>query len=70
MTNSVQTVFLVAVPVLVIGFAVSWLLQEIPLRDTVHVDAAWRARREPGCLTRPGGAPRSGSLSTPGGPGT
>lgn len=40
MANSVQSVFLVAVPVLVVGFAASWLLEEIPLRDTVHVGAA------------------------------
>lgn len=40
MANSIQTVFLVAVPVLVVGFAVSWLLREIPLRDTVHVGGA------------------------------
>jgi EmrB/QacA subfamily drug resistance transporter len=40
MANSIQTVFLVAVPVLVVGFGVSWLLKEIPLRDTVHVGGA------------------------------
>jgi hypothetical protein len=36
----VHTVFLWAVPVLVAGFAISWLLREKPLRDTVHVGAA------------------------------
>lgn len=35
--NSIQTVFLVAVPVLLVGFALSWLLREIPLRDDVNV---------------------------------
>ena len=39
MTGSVevalQSVFLSAVPILVLGFALSWFLQEIPLRETV-----------------------------------
>ena len=32
---ALQAVFLSAVPILVLGFAVSWFLQEIPLRETV-----------------------------------
>jgi hypothetical protein len=30
-------VFLWSVPILLVGFAVSWFLREAPLRDTVHV---------------------------------
>ena len=32
---ALQSVFLSAVPILVLGFALSWFLQEIPLRETV-----------------------------------
>lgn len=32
--SAIHTVFLYAIPLLVIGFAVSWFLKEIPLRDT------------------------------------
>ena len=32
---AIQAVFLSAVPILVLGFALSWFLQEIPLRETV-----------------------------------
>ena len=32
---ALQAVFLSAVPVLLVGFALSWFLQEIPLRETV-----------------------------------
>ena len=32
---ALQAVFLSAVPILVLGFALSWFLQEIPLRETV-----------------------------------
>ena len=38
--RSVHTVFLVAVPVILLGFALIWLLREIPLRETVHVGAS------------------------------
>ena len=34
--NSLHTVFLLAVPVALAAFAVSWLLKEVPLRETVH----------------------------------
>jgi MFS family permease len=36
LSRSIHSVFLWAVPLLLIGFAVSWLLDEIPLRETVH----------------------------------
>ena len=34
---SIHTVFLYAIPILIVGFALSWLLREIALRETVHV---------------------------------
>jgi EmrB/QacA subfamily drug resistance transporter len=37
LSHSLQTVFLCGVPVLLAGFGLSWLLRQIPLRDTVHV---------------------------------
>lgn len=39
MARSVSSVFLAAVPVLLVGFAVSWLLRELPLRETAHIAA-------------------------------
>jgi EmrB/QacA subfamily drug resistance transporter len=39
LSRSLHTVFLIAVPVLVLGFALSWLLRQLPLSDTAHVDA-------------------------------
>ncbi len=35
--RSIHSVFLWALPLLVVGFVVSWLLEEIPLRETAHV---------------------------------
>jgi hypothetical protein len=37
LSSGILTVFLVAVTVLLVGFALAWLLREIPLRDTFHV---------------------------------
>jgi predicted MFS family arabinose efflux permease len=37
LSNSLSVVFLCCVPVLLVGFGLSWLLRQIPLRDTVHV---------------------------------
>jgi len=37
---SLQTVFLSAVPLMVVAFLISWLLREIPLRDYAHVGLA------------------------------
>jgi EmrB/QacA subfamily drug resistance transporter len=39
MSRGIHSVFLWAVPVLIIGFALSWLLREIPLRETAHIGA-------------------------------
>jgi EmrB/QacA subfamily drug resistance transporter len=39
LADSIHTVFLTAIPVMLAAFAISWLLKEIPLRDTVHVGA-------------------------------
>jgi len=36
---SLHTMFLWVVPIVVVGFALTWLLREIPLRETVHVGA-------------------------------
>jgi hypothetical protein len=36
-SHSVQTAFLVAVPFVVLGFILSWLIKEIPLRTTTFV---------------------------------
>jgi hypothetical protein len=35
--NGVATVFLVALPLVVISFVLAWLLKEVPLRDDIHV---------------------------------
>jgi hypothetical protein len=43
---SIHTVFLYAIPILLVGFALSWLLRELPLRQTVHVGS-----ETPGGLT-------------------
>ncbi len=39
MANSIDTVFLAAVPVLLVGFVLAWFLRELPLRETSHVGA-------------------------------
>ncbi len=36
-SHSLETVFLVAVPFVVLGFVLSWLIKEIPLRTTAFV---------------------------------
>jgi EmrB/QacA subfamily drug resistance transporter len=40
LASSIHVVFLVAVPILVIGWVTSWFLRQIPLRETVHVGAS------------------------------
>jgi len=47
---SLHTMFLWVVPIAVVGFALTWLLREIPLRDTVFVGV------EPGAEPLPVGA--------------
>ena len=37
LSHSLQTVFIWCVPILIAGFGLTWLLKQIPLRDTVHV---------------------------------
>jgi EmrB/QacA subfamily drug resistance transporter len=37
MANSLQVVFLVAVPLALVGFVVMWFVEEHPLRETAHV---------------------------------
>jgi MFS family permease len=36
LARSIHSVFLWAIPLLLAGFALSWFLDEIPLRETVH----------------------------------
>jgi EmrB/QacA subfamily drug resistance transporter len=43
---SLHTMFLLVVPIAIVGFALTWLLREIPLRETVHVGTD-RAAGEP-----------------------
>ena len=38
--NGVAMVFLVALPLVVIAFALAWLLKEVPLRDDINVQAS------------------------------
>jgi EmrB/QacA subfamily drug resistance transporter len=40
MANSIDDVFLLAVPLLVVGFVLALFLRELPLRETVHVGRA------------------------------
>ncbi len=35
-SNSLEVVFLVAIPITLVAFALSWKLKEVPLRDQVH----------------------------------
>jgi hypothetical protein len=44
---SIHTVFLYAVPLLVVGSFVAWLLKEIPLKDTAHAGSPSRPVEEP-----------------------
>jgi EmrB/QacA subfamily drug resistance transporter len=38
--SGVATVFLVALPLVLLAFALAWLLKEVPLRDDLHVQAS------------------------------
>lgn len=40
LAEAVQTVFIAAVPMVLIGFILSWLLEDIPLSETAHVGGA------------------------------
>jgi hypothetical protein len=44
---SLHTMFLWVVPLAVVGFLLSWLLQEIPLRDYAHVGTEASGAEEP-----------------------
>jgi hypothetical protein len=39
LASAIHSVFLFAIPLLVVGFVLSWFLREIPLRDTAHTGA-------------------------------
>ena len=79
-SHSVETAFLVAIPFVVLGFILSWLIKEIPLRTTAfvgtsgpdggqpHGDAGAEAREqpvEPSPVAGPG--PGSGPAPAPAG---
>jgi hypothetical protein len=46
-SHSVETAFLVAVPFVVFGFILSWLIKEIPLRTTAFVATTRSDRQKP-----------------------
>lgn len=45
--SAVQTAFMAMLPFAILAFALSWLLRDLPLRDTVHLDAGALAEAEP-----------------------
>jgi EmrB/QacA subfamily drug resistance transporter len=53
--TTIQTVFLIAVPIAALGFVLSWLLPEVELRSTVGATAAARESRPPGVPVGAGG---------------
>jgi EmrB/QacA subfamily drug resistance transporter len=52
-SRSLSTVFLWAVPVVVVSFLASWLLREIPLREHAHVGAEIEQPPVPALATEP-----------------
>ena len=38
--NGVSTVFLVAIPIILVAFALAWLMEEVPLRDDIDVGSS------------------------------
>jgi len=38
--GAVHSVFVAAIPLLVVGFAIAWFMPEVPLRETVHIGIA------------------------------
>jgi EmrB/QacA subfamily drug resistance transporter len=60
--NAIGTVFLVAAPLALAGFAISWLLREEPLKETAHVGGNGPAGSPPADVAPPqqAPAPRSG----------
>lgn len=64
-SHSVETAFLVAVPFVIVGFVLSWLIKEIPLRTTAFV-ATTRPDGEQPKGAEAGGEPRDeASVATP-----
>jgi len=47
-SHSVESAFLVAVPIVVLGFVLSWFIKEIPLRTTANVASTGPAAGDPG----------------------
>jgi len=74
-SHSVESAFLVAVPIVVLGFVLSWFIKEIPLRTTAHVASTGPAHGDPrnatesdGTATSDGGA--TGARPAPAATGT
>jgi hypothetical protein len=53
-SRSLEVVFLAAIPITVVAFALSWILKEKPLRDQVHIaPAAPEVEAAPQAVHRP-----------------
>ena len=63
-SHSVESAFLVAVPIVVLGFVLSWFIKEIPLRTTAYVASTGSAAGDPESATGPDGTAGSDSGAT------
>jgi EmrB/QacA subfamily drug resistance transporter len=63
-SHSVESAFLVAVPIVVLGFVLSWFIKEIPLRTTANVASTGPAAGDPGSATESDGTAGSGGGAT------
>jgi EmrB/QacA subfamily drug resistance transporter len=63
-SHAIQTLFLVAVPFVLLGFALSWFIKEIPLRTTANVPRPESDRADglDSSDTHRGGTPVSGDI--------
>ncbi len=67
-SHSVETAFLVAVPFVILGFILSWLIKEIPLRTTAFVATHRPDGQQPQRSAAAGDAGDQSSAPTPGSP--
>jgi hypothetical protein len=58
LARSIHSVFLWAIPLLLAGFALSWFLDEIPLRETVHAGQTRSAENATPSVSKEVGRPR------------
>jgi EmrB/QacA subfamily drug resistance transporter len=63
-SHSVESAFLVAVPIVVLGFVLSWFIKEIPLRTTAHVASTGPADGDRGNATESDGTTGSDGGAT------